>query len=46
LPFAKLSFETHKSLNLLPEAFIFALMQKRSKKIKAAFDLYPPFHKT
>ncbi len=30
-------------INFLPEAIIFALMQKRCKKIKAAVNLYPPF---
>jgi len=28
---------------LLPEAFIFALMQRRSRKIKTAFHLHLPF---
>ncbi|WP_297099663.1 hypothetical protein [uncultured Draconibacterium sp.] len=27
----------------LPEAIIFVLTQKRYKKVKASFDLYPPF---
>ena len=31
------------TINLLPEAIIFVLTQKRYKKVKAPFDLHPTF---
>jgi hypothetical protein len=36
--------EGHSFIQLfLPEAFIFALTQRRSRKVKAAFYLHPVF---